>query len=234
MTIRALLLIAAVTYAGVPWEAVVGFPLDPSSSYLSELAAADQPYGLLFRALDASTGALVFGALALRSRTGSSSSRFARGAVVALAVFSGLTILDASSPMACATSTSDRCAAADAANTLGLAHQIHSVSSAGALVAVVASGVLLAFAVASDRTRFRPIGREMVFAIVGALIAATVLVTVLAMLSAGEGKLLDGGGFAQRAQVLLISAYLVVFGVIATQHWVGSDRESGTTIGGLR
>jgi len=221
---RVLLLIAAITYSGLPWEAAAGFPLDPSRSYLSELAAQDQPYGLIFRTLDGLTGVLVLVAFALGSRVPSYTG-FARGSAIAIAAFAALTIIDASSPMACATSTSLRCAAADAANALGLSHQIHTVSSAGALAAVVVSAVLLAVALVRDRTRSSDTERRVLFAIAGMLIVVTVLVTVLAMLSTDDGRLVDGGGFVQRAQVLLVSAYLVSFGGIAVRHRVATRRE---------
>lgn len=222
--IRVLLLIAAITYSGLPWEAATGFPLDPARSYLSELAAADQPSGVIFRALDGLTGVLVLVALALGIRTPSSTG-LVKGSAIALAAFAALTIIDASSPMACATSTSLRCAAADASNTLGLSHQIHTVSSAGALAAVVVSALLLTIATMRDRTRSSAGGRGVLFVIAGMLIAATVLVTVLALLSTEDGRLVDGGGFAQRVQVLLVSAYLVAFGIFAVRYRAGTRRE---------
>jgi len=209
-----LLVIAAITYSGLPWEAVAGFPLDPARSYLSELAAQDQPAGLIFRALDGLTGVLVLIALALGSRMPRCTG-LTKGSAFALAAFAALTIVDASSPMACATSSSVRCAAADAANALGLPHQIHTVSSAGALAAAVVSAVLLVIAVVRDRARRRAVERGVLVAIVGMLIGTTVLVTVLAMLSTADGRLVDGGGIVQRAQVLVVSAYLVAFGIIA-------------------
>jgi hypothetical protein len=216
-TVQVLLVVAAITYSGLPWEAVAGFPLDPSRSYLSELAAADQQHGWLFRTLDAVTGALVLVALAVRGRA-KGQAGLARASAVALAAFAILTIVDASSPMACATSSSPRCAAADAANALGVSHQIHTVSSAGALTAVVVSAGLLAIAIARGRTRSRPVERGTFFAVAGALVVVTVLVTVLALLSVGDGRLVHGGGLVQRAQTLLVSAYLVGFALLTTRR----------------
>ena len=205
--------IAALLYSGVPWEAAAGFPLDPSRSYLSELAAADQPTSLLFRALDAGTGVLLLGALSFADRT-AIPPRPARAAGFALAVFALLTIADALSPMACATSASRECAAADAAQTLGWSHQLHTLSSAGALVAAIVSAVLFACAAARERTLVRPLARRALWSISAALVLVSLIVSVLALLSAGEGALVDGGGFVQRAQVLLVSAYLAGYGVL--------------------
>lgn len=208
-----LLLSAAILYSGVPWEAAAGYPLDPSRSYLSELAAQDQPLGALFRSLDGLTGALVLVALALVA--GRPLSRLVRASAVALAAFAALTILDALSPMACATSADARCAEADAANALGLSHHLHAVSSAGALAAVAVSAVLLVIAAARDREAASAVARGALVTVVAMLVAVTLIITLLAMLSAGDGRLIDGGGLVQRVQVLLVSAYLVSFGAVA-------------------
>ncbi|MEB4613704.1 DUF998 domain-containing protein [Leucobacter sp. M11] len=220
-----LLLAAAVTYAGVPWEALVGFPLDPARSYLSELAAVDQPTSPLFRMLDGLTGALILCALFLgrqkpRVRGTRSASAFT------FAAFACLTLLDAASPMACATSASAQCAAADAANTLGTTHQVHTLSSSAALIAVLLSAILLAISVTRDRAPARLLERWLVLGGVGALTAVTIIVSVLAVRSMADGQLLDGGGYAQRAQVLLVSAYIAGFGIISARsrtHLLGTS-----------
>jgi hypothetical protein len=211
---RVLLVIAAVTYSGLPWEAVAGFPLDASRSYLSELAAADRPSGWLFRSLDITTGLLILAALAGVPRR-LRPVGLARGAEFALAAFAFLTIVDASSPMACASSASLECARADAANALGLGHQIHTVSSAGALAAVLVSAVLLSVSALRGEPRTRPLERRLLVGVVGLLAAVTLIVSVLALVSTGDGRLVDGGGLVQRAQVLLVSTYLCAYAVIA-------------------
>ncbi|MBN9142226.1 MAG: DUF998 domain-containing protein [Micrococcales bacterium] len=227
-----LLLAAAIAYSGLPWEAVAGFPLDPAGSYLSELAAADQPLGWLFRALDLTTGVLVLIALLVGGRSGGAVAR--RGATLALAGFAVLTIVDASSPMACASSASLRCARGDAANTLGLAHQIHTVSSAGALAALLVSAVLLAVAVSRDAGWDRPVGRRLLLALVVSIVAVTVLVSVLAVLSTDEGRLMSGGGYAQRAQVLLVSLYLGWFGFLVKRLGSGPVRVTASPTDAVR
>lgn len=214
---RTLLVIAAIMYSGLPWEAAVGFPLDPSRSYLSELAARDQPSASLFRLLDASAGVLILVALLVEPTRARARSLFTASAY-ALGLFAAFTIIDASSPMACATSASIACARADAANTLGAAHEIHTFSSAGALAAVLSSAVLLALAVVRERPRRRPHERWVCVGVAAALFSATVLVTVLAMCSTEGGRLVDGGGVAQRAQVILISAHLVCFAVTSSRR----------------
>ena len=218
---RVLLVVAAVTYSGFPWEAAAGFPLDPSRSYLSELAAADRPSGWLFRSLDITTGLLILAALVGAPRRPRPVG-LVRGAEFALAVFAFLTIVDASSPMACASSASLDCARADAANALGLGHQIHTVSSAGALAAILVSAILLSVSVLRGGPRTRPLERRLLVGVVGLLAAVTLLVSVLALASTGDGRLVDGGGVVQRVQVLLVSMYLCAYAVIAGRRGLAS------------
>ncbi|MFD6948219.1 DUF998 domain-containing protein, partial [Streptomyces roseolus] len=54
-----LLLLGALAYTAWVLEAVVRTGLDPVRTYVSELAAADQPLGGLFRAADLAAGLLV-------------------------------------------------------------------------------------------------------------------------------------------------------------------------------
>ncbi|MER5311882.1 DUF998 domain-containing protein, partial [Streptomyces sp. NPDC002773] len=54
-----LLALGAVAYTAWVLEAVLGTGLDPVRTYVSELAAADQPFGGLFRATDLAAGLLV-------------------------------------------------------------------------------------------------------------------------------------------------------------------------------
>lgn len=210
---RMLLLMAAVTYAGVPWEALAGFPLDPVTSYLSELGAQDQRLSLVFRALDLTTGLLVAVAVAIGMRT-MARSALVRAAAWALGAFAVLTVVDSLNPMACATSVSAACARADAANTLGISHQLHTVSSASAMAAVLVSLVL--FAAALRRTdALTERTRRAIWTLLAALAVVTVVVAVWALASTSEGQLLAGGGIAQRIQVLLVSGYLGVFAFFA-------------------
>ncbi|PRI11617.1 DUF998 domain-containing protein [Leucobacter massiliensis] len=211
---RLLLIIAAITYSGVPWELAAGTPLDPSSSYLSELAAADQPSGPLFRALDLTSGALILLALLITGALNRTRG-VRRAAALALAAFALLTMLDALFPMACASSVSASCARADAANQLGLAHQIHTLSSSGAVAAAVGAVILLAICAAREPLRRSGGAKAAIIALAGVLAVVTAIVSVLALLSGSDGRLVDGGGFFQRIQVLLMSASLIAFALAA-------------------
>lgn len=210
---RVLLLMAAVTYAGLPWEAIAGFPLDPVTSYLSELGAEDQRLGLVFRGLDLITGVLVVAAVVIGLHT-SARSPLIRMAGFALCGFAILTIVDALNPMACATSSSAACARADAANALGISHQLHTVSSASATAAVLVSALL--FGIALRRTDALPARvRRIPGGIVAGLVGITLVAGAWALVSTSGGQLLAGGGIAQRVQVLLVSGYLVVFALLS-------------------
>ena len=203
-----LLVFAAVLYLGVPYEAVAGYPLDPSRSYLSELAAADQPFAPLFRFLDGSAGVLTAIAAALLLFA---SPRWPlRVPIAGLGVFGLGTLADVVFPMACASSASAVCARADAAGTLGIAHQVHTVTSVIALLGGVVAVVSLVVLV--HRTGVQP-ARTRFLATAGAalLIGATAAISVVALASTAEGTLPPGAGYVQRLQTVLLSVFLACF-----------------------
>lgn len=94
-------------------------------SFVSELAAIDQPNSLIPRVGDA----LAAICAAIAARFGWRSRAFTRQACVLLWAFALFTLLDAIFPMACAPSLSPVCAAGDEAGTLGLSHNVHTVTS---------------------------------------------------------------------------------------------------------
>lgn len=209
---RAVFVIAALCYAGLPAEALAGFPLDVSRSYLSELSASDQPTSGVFRVFDATAGSLVLVGVFRLRRQRVDDPWPLRAALLGAAGFGALTIADAAVPMACATSADAACAAADAAGTLGVAHQVHAVTSAGASTAVIVSAVLLV--AATLRRPASPRGLTAVVRIgVAVLVVATAAVTVAAIVATTTGTLPAGGGYLQRAQVLLLSGYLAALPV---------------------
>lgn len=201
-------MIAGVLYLGVPYEALAGFPIDPSRSYLSELAAEDQPLRWMFRGLDGAAGILaVIGAKSFLMRGSAVRLRFAAGGV---AVFGVGTLADVVLPMACASSVSASCAAADAAGRLGLIHQAHSVASVVALGGAVFAAVGIASAMRGSMVA--PMARVTIWVGAGMLVAATVAVSVLAIGGIDDGVLPAGGGYVQRLQTILVSVLLIVFG----------------------
>lgn len=209
-SVEALFAIAAVLYLGLPMEAVLGFPLDPASSYLSELAAKDQPHGVAFRLADGIGAVLVLVGVTLLSAR-CAPPRSAVYGTVTLALFAVATIADVIFPMACATSADPECARGDAEHTLGLSHQIHLVSSALALAAVNVSAVLLS-AFATRRRRRAHQGLPVALLVLAAvLLVSSVTVSVAALAGATDGALPAGAGYLQRVQTVSVCLYLLVF-----------------------
>lgn len=213
----ALFAIAAVLYLGLPVEALLGFPLDPASSYLSELAARDQPYSAVFRLTDG-LGAVftLAGVVLLAMRR--ARRRLAACGAAALALFALATLADVILPMECATSADPECARRDAEQTLGLSHQLHLVSSVLALTAVNVSAVLLA--VFATRGR-RAVGRRpllTLLVLVAVLLGSSVIISVAALHGAADGTLPTGAGYMQRLQTASICLYLLTFPWILTRE----------------
>ena len=213
---RCSLVLAALLYLGVPLETATGFPLDPTRSYLSELAASDQPNSSLFRIADAVAGGLVVLGCLVMAHRGVQRDRLRAATLLTLGVFGLGTIADVVVPMACAPSASERCAAADVAGTLGSVHALHTVASVIALTAAATTAVLLSLTAVKTPQGPGPLQdssgsrRRVVcmYAVTGLVIASSVLVTAMSMSHAATGTLPFGGGIAQRAQTLGISVML--------------------------
>lgn len=222
----------ATVLAGLVYSAFLATPLlgpglDPGRSYVSELAALDQPHGLLFRVVDAAVGLVVVVAgvhLARGSRV-----RAVRGAGGALTAFGVATVLDVAAPMTCAPSAEPACAAADAARS-AVAFGVHELTSIVANGAAVVAVVLLVAARSRGRTARQP---ATVFE--GVLLAGLLLVAVPGLVvvleetvGLGLGEVI---GYVQRVQVLALSAVLVAVGLVILRgsRWGGrpADPASG-------
>ena len=168
-----LTLVVAVLYSIWVVAPLLDAQLLPWTSYASEYFVADRPAAALLRTTDGIAGMLLIVVAVLsysRGRTlwrglpgglGAAADpvptrRRARMAVrvwgAALAVAGAATVVDAINPMTCAPSVSAECAAAEAAGTLPVQHEMHTVSSALAGTAfVVAMAASLALSTAADR-----------------------------------------------------------------------------------
>jgi hypothetical protein len=208
---QVLLTVAGVLYAGVHLEALAGWPLHPARSYLSELAALDQPTSELFRTVDFAAGSLVVVAVTLlvvarRRRRASGHGRVTRAhhvTVWALLAFGAATMADALLPMDCALSVGN-CAAREKAGDVSLVHSAHTFSSVTAgVTSFVASAGVVWLAWARRRT---PLG-------VAACLAGVlgpVLGIVTGAIGALGGPLPLGAGIAQRAQIVAFSLVLAL------------------------
>ncbi|WP_262286923.1 DUF998 domain-containing protein [Micromonospora sp. MA102] len=196
----------ALALTGVLYSSwLIGPLLNPAfglfDGYASELAARDQPYHLVF-----GLGDLVAGALA--SATGLALARRARGGLRrawwALVAFGVATALDGTvSSMDCAPSVDVRCARLAEVGALSWRDQWHSVSSALAITAALAS--LLALLVSR---RGRPASFRWGLAVAGVLLVGTA--GTLVELVHPDAAL----GAWQRVQLLGLSGWLLYAGAI--------------------
>lgn len=123
-----------------PW---IGTSLDPVTTFISELAARDQPHSWIYRTADllAGTALLVLGVILHRSgrhRTEPASPLLA-WAGLALAVMGAATMADSQLALSCAPQADPVCLANEVAGTVPLAHKLHTWSSALAGAALLAA-----------------------------------------------------------------------------------------------
>ncbi|MFE7551402.1 DUF998 domain-containing protein [Streptomyces gardneri] len=223
-----LLGLGALAYTSWVLEVLVRTGLDPIRTYVSELAAADQPLGGLFRATDLVAGLLVLaGALtALAASRGPRSprrsgsprpsrstprprphERWAVGGWIALAVFGAATAVDSRLPLSCAPTADPECAARETAGLVPATHTAHAVSSSLAVTGAIAA--MIALTVAARRYgRWRPLARTGPALVVLELAATAWTLAAVAAFEAGKGTWALGAG--QRLQVLLVAVWLAV------------------------
>ncbi len=211
MVAQVLLTLAGILYVGVVLEAVSGWPLDPARSYLSELAARDQPTSALFRGADLAAGALVVVGLAVlavahrrRRAAGFAAATLAQRVTFwALVAFGLATMVDALLPLDCALSVGT-CAAREESGHLSAAHHAHTVSSvASGIGSFVASAGVVWLARARRRTALGFSAR-----LAGAL--GPVLGIVTGAIGLFGSPLPLGTGIAQRVQIVAFSVVLVL------------------------
>ncbi|PSM41300.1 DUF998 domain-containing protein [Streptomyces dioscori] len=185
-----LLALAALTYSAWTLEALLGTGLPPTHTYVSELAATNQPYTTLFRTTDLLAGTLVCAAAATMS-----AGRIPRTARAALFLFGAATAVDSRLPLSCTPTTDPECAANETAALVPWTHSAHTVSSTVALC-----GILVAMATLTRTTRMGP-------ALLALELAATAW-TLAAIAALETGHAGWGVGIAQRLQVGVIAIWL--------------------------
>ncbi|CAM5551448.1 hypothetical protein STANM337S_04531 [Streptomyces tanashiensis] len=206
-TAAVLLALGALAYTAWVLEVLVRTGLDPVRTYVSELAAADQPLGGLFRATDLTAGLLVLaGALTVLAGIRDRRPPLLTG-WIALAVFGAATAVDSRLPLSCAPTADPECAARETAGLVPATHTAHAVSSslatAGALVALVALT-----AAARRYGQWPPLARTGPVLVVLELAATAWTLAAVAAFEAGKGIWSLGAG--QRLQVLLVAVWLAV------------------------
>ncbi|RLU99476.1 hypothetical protein CTZ27_15065 [Streptomyces griseocarneus] len=209
LAVALLLALSAVLYAAWLAESLLDTGEDPVRTYVSELAAGQQPYHALFQATDLASGlcALLAGVLALLyiERRRWSVTGFA-----ALAVFGADTAVESRCPLTCALAGDPACTALDAAGRLPTVDTVHAVTSAVAVVSAITALLALTAAARGGLpwpllARFGPRLNVALFAaglwVGGAVIAFNVRQVNLWL------------GLAERVQLSLISAGVLVVGV---------------------
>ncbi|MEU7032561.1 DUF998 domain-containing protein [Streptomyces sp. NPDC046237] len=216
-----LLVLGALAYTAWALEAVVRTGLDPVRTYVSELAATDQPLGGLFRATDLTAGLLVLAAAATallatrRQPTDSGRPRpHARRLVLvgwfALALFGAATAVDSRLPLSCAPTADPACAAREASGLVPITHTAHAASSGLAMAGALAA--MIALTLAARRYRiWRPLSRT--GAVLVALELAATVWTLTAVAAFETGGATWALGVGQRLQVLLVALWLAVLAV---------------------
>jgi hypothetical protein len=200
----ALIAIGAVVYTAWLLEVVVSTGLDPVQTYVSELAAADQPLGGLFRATDLAAGLFVLaGAAWALARTPRRPWALIGWGGVTL--FGAATAVDSRLPLSCTPTADPECAARETAGLVPATHTAHAVSSSlamtGALIGI--TGLTIAarrYGWWTELARFGPV-------LVALELAATVwTLSAIAAFEAGQGTWALGAG--QRLQVLFVAVWL--------------------------
>ncbi|MFJ3902182.1 DUF998 domain-containing protein [Streptomyces sp. NPDC090025] len=232
-----LLGLGSLAYTAWVLEVVLHTGLDPVQTYVSELAAADQPLGGLFRATDLTAGLLVLaGAVTalVAVRLARTRARTAAGAagpdapgtswgaaapaprrrrawllvgLLALALFGAATVADSRLPLSCAPTSDPECAARETAGLVPATHTAHAVSSSLAMTGALLA--MLALTIAARRHGGRPALARVGPALVALEFAATAwTLSAVAAFEAGKGTWSLGAG--QRLQVLLVAVWLAV------------------------
>ncbi|MEU8511257.1 DUF998 domain-containing protein [Kitasatospora sp. NPDC048722] len=214
-----MLLTSAVAYTAWVLEVVLSTGLDPVQAYISELAAADQPLGGLFRATDLVAGLAVLAAAGTAligtepvdaaRRTGTPQPRhhWATAGWSALALFGAATAADSRLPLSCTPTRDEECAARETAGLVPATHTAHAVTSSLAVIGALAG--LVALTVAARRYGWWPPVRRYGPWLLGAeLLATTWSLAAIGAFQAGHGTWALGAG--QRLQVLLVALWLGV------------------------
>ncbi|QQM43769.1 DUF998 domain-containing protein [Streptomyces liliifuscus] len=209
-TTAVLLALGALTYTAWALEVVLATDLAPAHTYVSELAARNQPHGTLFRTTDLLAGTLAGAAGLLELLRLPSPGRWTRAGWAALVLFGAATAVDSRLPLSCAPTADPVCAAQERAGLLPAAHSAHSVSSTVALCGILVA--MLALTLTARRyTPRAPLARSGPALVTLELAATAWTLAAIAALEAGH----DGWGLgvAQRLQVGVIAVWLTFLAV---------------------
>ncbi|MGW4479814.1 DUF998 domain-containing protein [Rhodococcus triatomae] len=208
------ILLGAVLYSSWLLELVLPTGLDSSRAYVSELAALDQPYGLIFRTGDLLTGILLTVAAVL-ALTLQPRRILTTIGWLGLAVFAISTALDSRMPLECSAHASPACAAREQAGLLDQARLAHALTSVGAATAAAVS--VFAFILAAYRYRWP---RWLLWVGVGVVVTYMIgnVWTVFAIDMDGRGDEVWLLGYAQRLQLVAMTGWIVYLALVAIRQ----------------
>ena len=194
----ALLVLAGLTYSSWVLEFVLDTGLNPINSFLSELDAEGRRYREVFSIADTITGAFVLVAALLGLWLFPRRKLVVTG-WIALAVFGASTIADARFPL--------ETGPAEPSGLFPQLHHIHALTSTLAVFGIFIA--MIAFTLASHRYGILPVLRHAgLWVLIGVSLAT-------AWMLIGDNLPGDTGlGIAQRIQVGLMSAWLIILGVV--------------------
>ncbi|MEV0373325.1 DUF998 domain-containing protein [Streptomyces sp. NPDC050636] len=135
----------AVLYTAWITEIVLITGEDPMYTYVSELAATDQPYGYVFRTTDLISGSCAIAASALALLCLEHRPWVTAG-WAAFSLFGVATVLDSRYPLSCALVADYSCFALDDAGLAPVSHTVHAVTSGVAVSAFLTAMTSLTIA----------------------------------------------------------------------------------------
>ncbi|MGW7266317.1 DUF998 domain-containing protein [Streptomyces sp. NPDC054842] len=198
-----------VAYGAWALEVVLPTELAKERTYVSELAARDQPFGGLFRTTDLVAGVLLWaGGLwaLLRLPPG---GRWATAGWAAVVLFGIATAVDSRLPLSCAPTVDRLCAQREHAGLVPVTHTAHATSSTLAVCAVLVAMAALTHA-ARRHTPATALARLGPPLVVLELAATAWTLAAVAALEGGHGNW--SLGIAQRLQLGLLTLW---FGTLA-------------------
>lgn len=204
-----LLVLCAVFYSAWLGEFALSSGADPIRTYVSELAAVDQPYGAFFRTTDLLAGVFA-GVAAFFALLSTRRSPWATAGWAALGVFGAATAVDSRFPLSCAPVADRGCYERDAAGLAPVDHVVHAVTSSVAAASALAAMTTLTIStvMAARHGRTSVLGRygpPVVIAQWGT--GLWLMCAVIAFYARHINLWL---GLAERVQGLLIAIWLVL------------------------
>ncbi|MFI6870854.1 DUF998 domain-containing protein [Nocardia sp. NPDC050406] len=197
--VAVLIVLAGIGYSSWVLEFVLPIDIDPTTSFLSQLAEHGAPFRWVFTTGDTVSGALLVIA-AVGGLTVFARRRYSTIGWIALGCFGAATIADAQAPLKPEdpTSLSDK-------GLVPQLHQLHALTSSLAVFSIFIA--MVAFTVAAFRYRRWPILRHtgLWILVIGSAVTAWMLIAD--NLSGDYGL-----GIAQRIQVGAMSLWLVTLG----------------------